>query len=245
MMLGAAATGGRRRGGVSDPTLVMDYDFTAMSSLPAAWTFTGLSGGTYTDSSGATQTAAANQPRFDHQAGTLAPLGLLFGGQDEMATISLSGTTFSTTTGTVLVDIMASASTATFGRIISVDNNLSDAVERLLAIYMDTATNCRSQYRPSGTTIYSMGTVGGTAGAVQRVAVAYAAADGATYGNGNANGTVYTGTSASVTVPLSATMVRLGKRINLDQPFIGWIRRVRIYNDRKSNTDLATLTTVT
>ena len=75
--------------------------------------------------------------------------------------------------------------------------------------------------------------------------LAYAAADGATYGNGNANGTVYTGTSASVTVPLSATMVRLGKRINLDQPFIGWIRRVRLFNVRKSNTDLATLTTVT
>lgn len=245
-MIGAAATGSRRRGGgAADPTLVMDYDFTAMTSLPAAWTFTGTSGGTYLDSSGATQTAGTNQPRFDHQAGTLAPLGLLFGGQDEMATAPLAGTTFSTSTGTVLVDIMASASTATFGRIISVDNNLSDAVERLLAIYMDTATNCRSQYRPSGTTTYSMGTVGGTTGAVQRVAMAYAAADGATYGNGNANGTVYTGTGASVTVPLSATMVRLGKRINLDQPFIGWIRRVRIFNDRKSNATLATLTTVT
>jgi hypothetical protein len=222
----------------------MDYDFTAMSSLPAEWTFTGLSGGTYTDSSGATQTAAANQPRFDHAAGTLAPLGLLFGGQDEMATVPLAGTTYSTTTGTVVIDFMTNASTVAFQRIISIDNNLGDAVERLLALYMDTATNGRSQYRPSGTTIYSQGTLGGSTGAVQKIAMAYAAADGATYGNGNSNGTLYTGTSASVTVPLSATMVRLGKRINLDQPFNGWIRRVRIFNVRMSNTDLATITTV-
>jgi hypothetical protein len=240
-----AAAGRRRTAVVSDPTLVMDYDFTAMSSLPAEWTFTGTSGGSYTDVAGATQTVGANTPRFDYHPTTHAPLGLLFGGQDEMAVTTLAGTTFSTSAGTLVVDFMTNASTATFQRFISVDNGISDGTERFMAFYMDSAINARSQYRPAGSTNYSVGTTGGAANAVQRVALAYAAANGATYGNGNANGTAYTGTSASVTVPLSATLVRLGKRINLDQPFSGWIRRVRLYNVRISNTDIATLTTVT
>ena len=244
-MIGAAATGGRRRGGgaPADPTLVMDYDFTTMSSLPAEWTFTGTSGGTYLDSSGATQTAGTNQPRFDHAAGTLAPLGLLFGGQDEMATTPLAGTTFSATTGTIIVDFRYD-SAPNLGRFISVDNNLSDGVERLCAFYVD-GVDARSQWRPSGTTIYSARTAGGAYGANQSAAMAYDNGEGITYGNGQIYGTLFTGTSTSVSVPLSATLVRLGKRINIDQPYVGWVRRVRIFNVRKSDTELATLTTVT
>jgi hypothetical protein len=246
-MIGAAAvTGGRRRGGaVADPELAVDYDFTAMSALPAGWTFTGTAGGSYTDAAGAAQTAGANTPRFDHNPSTLAPLGLLFGGQSELATVSLSGTTFSTTTGTILVDFMFNASSSgALGRIVSVDNNTADGTERLAAFYVD-AGEARSQYRPSGTTIYSARTQGSSLSTVLRAAFAYAAANGNTYGNGLPYGTLFTGTNASVTVPFSPTMVRLGNSIAGDRPYVGWIRRLRIYNVRKSDADLATLTAVT
>lgn len=59
------------------PPPVLNWDFTAMSSLPSTLTFTRTSTATYFDSSGVMQTAAAGTPRFDYDPTTLQPRGLL------------------------------------------------------------------------------------------------------------------------------------------------------------------------
>lgn len=240
------ATSGRRRTSVvTDPTLILDHDFTAMTSLPAEFTFTSVAGGTYTDVSGATQTAAANQPRFDFHPTTHDPRGLRFdSATSDTAVRSITGLGFSTSEGTMLLDYMLDSGSGGLGRACTIENSQSDGTDRLMAIYSGSATNMLGQYRPAGTTIYSSQGTNGVINVVQRAAIAFAAADGAVYQNG-ATATPVTGTGASVTVPLSVHTMRLGNILAANRPFIGWIRRVRLYNVRKSDTDLATLTTVT
>ncbi|WP_413288313.1 hypothetical protein [Bdellovibrio sp. HCB337] len=57
------------------PTL--NWDFTALTSLPSQLTFTRASTATYINSSGLIQTAAINTPRFSYDPTTLQPEGLL------------------------------------------------------------------------------------------------------------------------------------------------------------------------
>lgn len=56
---------------------VLNWDFTAMTSLPSQLTFTRASTATYFNSSGVMQTAATNAPRFDYDMTTHAAQGLL------------------------------------------------------------------------------------------------------------------------------------------------------------------------
>src|SRR4051794_25075870 len=57
-------------------TLVFDYDFTALASLPATLTLTSGSA-TYYNSSGTLVTAASGSPRFDYAPVSHLPMGLL------------------------------------------------------------------------------------------------------------------------------------------------------------------------
>jgi hypothetical protein len=59
------------------PPPLLNWDFTAMSSLPSTLTLSRSSTATYFDSSGVMQTAAANTARFDYDPTTLQPQGLL------------------------------------------------------------------------------------------------------------------------------------------------------------------------
>ena len=58
-----------------DPTQTLNLSLT--SALDSRVTFARAGSGTYTDSTGVLQTAAANVPRFDHDPITLAPRGLV------------------------------------------------------------------------------------------------------------------------------------------------------------------------
>lgn len=52
-------------------------NFSFLSALPYGFVFTRNSTATYTDASGATQTAAVDEPRFDHDPVTHEPLGMI------------------------------------------------------------------------------------------------------------------------------------------------------------------------
>jgi hypothetical protein len=138
---------------------------------------------------------------------------------------------------------MVNSSTGGLGRAVSLDNGTEDGTERVMAFYSANTLNLIGQYRPAGSTIFSETGENGVASVIQRSAIAFAAADGAVYQNGTRN-TATAGTPSSVTVPLSVTKMRIGNITATNRPFIGWVRRVRVFNVRKSNTDLATLTTV-
>ncbi|WP_413287536.1 hypothetical protein [Bdellovibrio sp. HCB337] len=62
---------------VSSSALILDWDFTVLTSLPSQLTFTRSSTATYFNSSGVMQTASSNTPRFDYDMTTLAAKGLL------------------------------------------------------------------------------------------------------------------------------------------------------------------------
>lgn len=243
------ATGGRRRDSVvADPNLIIDYDFTAMTSLPVEFTFTSVAGGTYYDISGVQQTASANQPRFDHDPTTHEPLGLRFDATpSDTATRSLTGTGFNGSTFTMVVDYMLPNSNGTLGRLVGLDNATADGTERSATMYTSSAApqpnfNLIPQYRPAGTNLLASAATAtnGAALTLQRFGLAIASDDVGFC----QNGTEYSTGATTVTVPLAATTMRLGNLAAANRPFIGWLRRVRIYDVRKSNTDLATLTTV-
>lgn len=59
------------------PPPVINWDFTALTSLPSTLTFARTSTATYFNSSGVMQTASASTPRFDYNMSTLQPQGLL------------------------------------------------------------------------------------------------------------------------------------------------------------------------
>lgn len=244
------ATGGRRRDSVAtDPSLIIDYDFTTMTSLPAEFTFTSVAGGTYYDVAGVQQTASANQPRFDYDPTTHVPLGLRFDATpSDHATRSLTGTGFNGSTFTMVVDYMLPNSNGTLGRVVGLDNATADGTERSATMYTSSAApqpnlNLIPQYRPAGTNqLTSAATAtNGAANVLQRFGLAISSNDAGFF----QNGTEYSTGATTVTVPLAATTLRLGNLAAANRPYIGWIRRVRVYDVRKSNTDLATLTTVT
>ena len=243
VMLAASA---RRRGGVSDPNLIIDYDFTAMTSLPAEFTFTSVAGGTYYDVSGVQQTATTNQPRFDYDPTTHDPLGLRFDATpSDTATRSLTGTGYNGSTVTFIVDYMLPNSNGTLGRIACLDNATADGTDRSCQFYTNSAVpqpnfNVVPQWRPSGTNQVTNGAVStnGAALVLQRVGMATASNDFAFA----QNGTIYDTSTVTATVPLNATLLRIGNLTAANRPYIGWVRRVRVYDVRKSNTDLATLT---
>lgn len=246
-MIGAAATGGRRRGGgVSDPTLIIHYDFTAMTSVPAEFTFTSLAGGTYYDVAGVQQTAAANQPRFDHHPTTHEPYGLRFDAATSDTLLrSIAGAGLTTSAGTLAMEyVVPSGINGNLGRVVSLDNGTSDGTERNVSFYTDSAIpqpnyGVVSVYRPAGTTTFTALTTNETADTPNRSAIAYASADAAHYHNG-----AQMGTSSTIAVPMTVTNLRIGNITAANRPFVGWVRKVWVYNVRKSNTDLATLTTV-
>lgn len=78
--------------GPAPPTI--DLQFTTMSSLPASVTLSRASIGTYFNSTGTMQTAAANVARFDYNPTTLAANGLLI---EEARTNSIPNSTTLTT----------------------------------------------------------------------------------------------------------------------------------------------------
>jgi hypothetical protein len=59
------------------PIPVLNWDFTATTTLPSVLTFTRASTGTYFDSGGTLRTAATNAPRFDYDPTSHQALGLL------------------------------------------------------------------------------------------------------------------------------------------------------------------------
>jgi hypothetical protein len=102
----AANAGGG--GGVTVPAPTLDLSFLTPGTLPTGVTFTRTSVGTYFDSAGVMQTAAANAPRWDYDPVTLALRGLLV--EEPRTNLLLNSASLGTQSATVT----AAATTLSF-----------------------------------------------------------------------------------------------------------------------------------
>lgn len=90
------------------PTLLLDFANTGR--LDPRVTFTRATTATYFDQLGVLQTAQANEPRFDYNPSTLAPLGLLI--EEARTNLLLQSQTFQTTWTPIRTTISADAAVA-------------------------------------------------------------------------------------------------------------------------------------
>lgn len=141
-------------------------------------TFSRAGSANYVDKAGFTQSAGPDVPRFDHQAGTLTPLGLLMKSADgDAATIGPARWPLGlfAASGSMLVICRSQQTTAPSLRYVFGATGATPANERIDTHVVTTVTNFRAVASGASQAALSLGTY--TAGNRIRIASAFAAND--------------------------------------------------------------------
>lgn len=209
------------------------FDFTA-GVMPVGSVFSSSAGREYYDASGTLHTAAANQPRFDHDPVTHAPRGLRLDAGEVSSLSMLLMAGVNVTGFTVVAEVEMPVSTGSNNNVLVVDSGTG--VNRV-SLYRSGSGQPNSQVVSGSVVQASMVHTSSLSGVI-RMGIAAAANNFELSANGSSYSSSVTGV-----MPLSLTTLRLGTNTSGVNSITGWIRSITWYPRRLTSAELSEVTT--